>query len=114
MTPFQHIFFVCNNDRGAESPKKSCQQSGAAEVFAQLRQQVIAHNLRKHVRVTTSGCLGLCQQGCVVAVFSADARMPQTWYTHVTAQDVQALFASHVLSQTPYVRLQLAPPPKTD
>lgn len=105
MTPYKHIFFVCTNDRGEDSRKQSCGQCQGPEVLERLKAWTRAHNLRKTVRVTRSGCLDLCSKGCVVAAFSDDAAMPQTWYTHVTPAQADALMSSHVLAETPYAPL---------
>lgn len=105
MARFEHIFFVCTNDRGADSPKKSCAGCGGIALLDSLKQLVKDHNLRQQVRVTRAGCLDLCQRGCVVAVFSRDAAIAQTWYSQVTPADAEALFTSHVLHNTPLARL---------
>jgi (2Fe-2S) ferredoxin len=105
MAHYDHIFFVCTNDRGSDSPKKSCGASGAEAVLERLKAHAKTRRGTARVRVTRAGCLGLCQKGCVVAVFSDDAAVPQTWYGHVTPADAEALFDSHVLHQTPYAPL---------
>lgn len=105
MALYKHIFFVCINNRGEGSRKQSCGQCRGEEVLERLKAWTRAQNLRKTVRVTRAGCLDLCSQGCVVAAFSDDAAMPQTWYTHVTPAQVDALMSSHVLANAPFAPL---------
>lgn len=105
MAPYKHIFFVCLNDRGAGHRKQSCAQHQGEAVLDSLKAWTRRHNVRASVRVTRAGCLDLCSQGCVVAVFSDDAAMPQTWYVRVTPAHADALMSSHVLANTPYAPL---------
>jgi (2Fe-2S) ferredoxin len=127
MARFEHLLFVCTNSREAQSPgsagspgspKPSCAARGGEALLARLKELTREHRLQGKVRVTRSGCLDYCSKGCALVAFSADAPAAQTWYTHVTAADAEALFNSHVLQGKCYTeRLDSRAdrhPPKVD
>jgi (2Fe-2S) ferredoxin len=97
MARFEHIIFVCTNSRDAQSPRGSCAARGGEALLERLKELTRQHKLQSKVRVTRSGCLDYCSKGCALVAFSANAPAAQTWYTHVTAADAEALFDSHVV-----------------
>ena len=97
MARFKHIFFVCTNSRDASDPRGDCQTRSGPELLSRLKALTAEHKLKGQVRVTRSGCLDYCAKGCALAVFSETLPAGETWYTHVTPADADALFESHVI-----------------
>ena len=97
MARYEHLIFVCTNQRAAEDPRGSCAARGSAAILDRLKQLTHEHQLKGRVRVTHSGCLDCCAKGCTVVVFSSDPKLGETWYTHVAPADADELFATHVL-----------------
>lgn len=97
MARFEHILFVCTNQREPGNPKSCCAAKGAAEVLDRMKALTKQHGLKGRVRVTSSGCLDCCAKGVAVAAFSEGSPAAETWYTSVTADDAEALFVAHVL-----------------
>jgi len=102
MARFEHLVFVCVNEREADNPKGCCHAKGAAEVLDRLRELTHTHGLKGKVRVTSSGCLNLCKKGVAVVVFSAVAPAGESWYTGVTPEQAEALFRRHILEGERY------------
>jgi (2Fe-2S) ferredoxin len=94
---YQHLVFVCTNERDPSDPRGSCTARGSAAILDRLKELTHEHKLKGRVRVTQSGCLDYCAKGCTVAVFSRDPRLRETWYTRVTPADAEELFNSHIL-----------------
>ena len=83
-SPFLCHVFVCTNDRKGE--RKSCADGQSPEVRAALKQTVKDRGWRGRVRVSGSGCLGLCEQGPNVIFY------PQkTWFSAASPDDVEAI-----------------------
>lgn len=83
-TPFKCHVFVCTNDR--QGSRKSCADGNSHEVRRLLKEGVTERALKPRVRISQSGCLGVCQQGPNVMIY------PQgEWYSAVTPDDVTAL-----------------------
>ena len=105
MARFKHILFVCTNSRDKDDARKDCATRGGAELLSRLKELTALHKLKGQVRVTRSGCLDYCAKGCVLAVYSEGLPARETWYTHVTPSDADALFESHVLRGEQLTRL---------
>ena len=106
---WNRIFFVCQNERDGRA---ACKNAGAEAIYKTLKKHLKAHpELKPGVRVTTSGCLDLCEYGPVIAVFPEG-----TVYTGVKESDCPALAqhlergtrADHLLD-TPQRRALLQP-----
>lgn len=83
-SPFTCHVFVCTNDRGGT--RKSCADGDNVAVRAALKTAVAERGWRAQVRVSQSGCLGLCEQGPNVILY------PQkVWFSAVTMEDVPAI-----------------------
>jgi (2Fe-2S) ferredoxin len=104
MARFEHTLFVCTHEREPGSGKASCGGQGSHELLERLRALVKANKLKGRVRVTSSGCLDLCSKGCALVAYRApqSAEAPsgseETWYTHLTPQQAEELFAAQVLA----------------
>lgn len=60
-SPYIAHVFVCTNDRKGE--RKSCADGASARLKDALKDAVAAKGWRGKVRVSTSGCMGLCEAG---------------------------------------------------
>ena len=86
-TPFIAHVFVCTNDRGGE--RKSCADSHSQLVKEQLKEVLDAKGWKGKVRVSTSGCMGVCAQGANVMIY------PQKlWFSEVSPDDVEAIVSA--------------------
>ena len=86
-SPYVCHVFVCTNDRHGE--RRSCADGDSARVRAALKEQVAARGWKGRVRVSQSGCLGLCNDGPNVLLY------PQrTWFAGVTPADTAVVLAA--------------------
>jgi (2Fe-2S) ferredoxin len=86
-SPFTAHVFVCTNDRGGE--RKSCADGNSPLVKAKLKEAVDAKGWKGKVRVSTSGCMGVCAQGANVMIY------PQKlWFSEVSPDDVDAIVSA--------------------
>lgn len=82
--PYVCHIFVCTNDRHGE--RKSCADHNGAAIRATLKQGVADRGWRGRVRVSQSGCLGLCEDGPNVILY------PQKiWFSAVTEDDCSSI-----------------------
>jgi (2Fe-2S) ferredoxin len=105
MARFQHLFFVCQKNRAPGHSKGSCCDKGSEELLSRLKALTQKHGLKGKVRVTASGCLDFCAQGCSLVAFSPGHERVETWYTGVRPDDAEALFEAHILNDSPLSRL---------
>ena len=85
-SPFFAHVFVCTNDRGGA--RRSCADNDSAAVKARLKEAVNTRGWKGKVRISTSGCMGLCTQGSNVMIH------PQNiWLSAVTPDQVDAIVA---------------------
>ena len=83
-TPFDCHIFICTNDR--HGARKSCADNESVEIRQQLKDLVVGRNLKPRVRVSQSGCLGLCAKGPNVILY------PQRiLYSGVVPSDVPSI-----------------------
>ncbi|MFH1810395.1 MAG: (2Fe-2S) ferredoxin domain-containing protein [Pseudomonadota bacterium] len=66
-SPYLVHIFVCTNDRHGERP--SCADGKGAELRQCLKQGVEERGLKPRVRLSSSGCLGLCAKGPNVLIY---------------------------------------------
>jgi (2Fe-2S) ferredoxin len=85
--PYCCHVFVCLNDRHGE--RKSCADGAAAAIRDYLKAEVERRGWKPRVRVSQSGCLGLCQQGPNVILY------PQgVWFSGVTQADADQILTA--------------------
>ena len=83
-TPYVCHIFVCTNDRHGEN--KSCADGKSQGLKDRLKELVAQRGWKPRVRVSTSGCMGLCQRGPNVMIH------PQgLWFSEVTADSVDEI-----------------------
>ena len=86
VSPFVCHIFVCTNDRKGE--RKSCADGNSAEVRSALKKEVNARGWKGKVRVSQSGCLGLCMKGPNVILY------PQKkWFSGVSPFDAPGIIS---------------------
>jgi (2Fe-2S) ferredoxin len=86
-SPFTAHVFVCTNDRGGE--RKSCADGNSQLVKAKLKEAVDSKGWKGRVRVSTSGCMGVCATGPNVMIY------PQKlWFSEVSPDDVDAIVSA--------------------
>ena len=83
-SPFVCHVFVCTNDRGGK--RRSCADGDSPRIRADLKKKVSKRDRTKSVRVSQSGCLGLCSDGPNVIIY------PQKiWFSEVSTEDVEQI-----------------------
>jgi (2Fe-2S) ferredoxin len=79
-TPYVCHVLVCVNDR--QGARKSCADGQSVALKDRLKDEAAKRGWTGRVRVSQSGCLGLCQKGPNVMLY------PQgIWFSEVTPQD---------------------------
>ncbi len=98
MEPFRFHLYVCTQEKPAGVP--SCPAAGAAALLSALENEVIPQGLDDDVQITTSGCMGLCEEGPTLVVYPEGV-----WYRKVQPADVREIVAAHLKGGQPVERL---------
>jgi (2Fe-2S) ferredoxin len=86
VSPYVTHVFVCTNDRGGE--KKSCGDNNSPLIRSRLKSIVKDKGWKGRVRISSSGCMGLCDRGPNVILY------PQKiLFTGVSPDDADAIAA---------------------
>jgi (2Fe-2S) ferredoxin len=86
-SPYVAHVFVCTNDRGGE--RKSCADNNSQIVKSKLKEAVNEKGWKGKVRISTSGCMGLCAKGSNVIIY------PQKiWFSEVSPDDVDEIIST--------------------
>ena len=86
-SPWVAHIFVCTNDRGGA--RKSCADNNSQIVKAKLKEAVNEKGWKEKVRISTSGCMGLCAKGSNVMIY------PQKiWFSEVLLDDVDEIVST--------------------
>lgn len=101
--PHKKHIFVCTNQR--EGEETCCSRAGGAAIRDALKRYVKANGLDGIVRVSQSGCQGLCEEGPNVMVYPDGY-----WYHHVQADDLDAIIHAHLMPLIPPAQRQPLPP----
>src|ERR1039458_4804902 len=91
MEPFRLHLFVCTQQKPEGIP--SCPTSGAFALLTAMDREVQARGLDNDVQLTTSGCMGLCDEGPVMVVYPEGV-----WYRRVQPSDVTEIVTQHLLA----------------
>ena len=85
--PYRCHIFVCVNDR--HGAHKSCADGGGAQIRQALKERINQLQLLAgSIRVSQSGCFGLCSEGPNVLIY------PQgIWYSGVRMDDIETIIA---------------------
>jgi len=84
--PYRRIVFVCTNVR-TNGPRVSCGPVGGEELREQLKALVKQHGLQDQIRISSSGCMDVCEEGPNVMVFPDDE-----WICGASPDDAEAIF----------------------
>ena len=85
-SPFVAHVFVCTNDRDGE--RKSCADNNSKTVKSKLKKSVYDRGWKGKIRVSTSGCMGLCAKGSNVIIY------PQKiWLSNIFPEDVDEIIS---------------------
>jgi (2Fe-2S) ferredoxin len=98
MGPFEIHLFVCTSGG-------SCPHQGAEAVHAYLKEAAQRAKLKTRVRINHAGCLDQCGHGPLLAIYPENV-----WYSHVTVEEAETIFAEHILGGRPVERLRYYPP----
>ncbi len=86
-SPYLCHIFVCTNDR--KGKRKSCADNDSRLVRSNLKEAVNNKGWKGKVRVSQSGCLGLCANGSNVIIY------PQNiWFAGVLPEDVEEIMSA--------------------
>ena len=86
-SPYTSHVFVCTNDRGGE--RKSCSDHNSQLIKDRLKEAVNQKDWKGKVRISTSGCMGLCLNGPNVMIY------PQkVWFSEVSPDDVKDIIST--------------------
>ena len=86
--PYRKHLFICTNRREAGS---CCSANGSEPIREALKAYVSQHGLKGTVRISQTGCQGLCGEGPNIMVWPDGV-----WYHHVTMDDVPTLIREHL------------------
>lgn len=95
-SPYVCHVFVCTNDRGGKS--KSCADQDSPSIRTHLKKEISKRGFKKQVRVSISGCMGLCGKGPNVMIY------PQNiWFSGVSTEDTGEILSKieELLSESP-------------
>ncbi len=104
MEPFRFHLFVCTQQK--PEGVTSCPSSGSFAVLEKLDREIQARGLINEVQLTTTGCLGLCDEGPIMIAYPDGI-----WYRHVQPADVPDIVDAHLQSRKPVDRLVWNDPP---
>ena len=93
---FKKHIFICTNDRGEESARKSCGACGGMDLRKELVKMINDNGLKGKVRANKSGCLDDCEHGPAVVIYPEGH-----WYLGVEKKDLKRIFDSSILNNKP-------------
>ncbi len=96
MEAFRHHVFVCTRRK---EDGESCAAQGSQDFFEQLKAAIQEAKL-PDVKLTTCGCLGLCDRPANLVVYPEGV-----WYSGVTPADIPEILESHLRQGRPVQRL---------
>lgn len=77
-----HLFICCRH----REEKGCCSVKGAEEMVKELKAWIKNENLKAHIKVSKSSCLGYCETGITGCIY------PQNqWLHHLTPSDIPQL-----------------------
>lgn len=87
--PYEKLVLVCVNQR--QNGEECCGGKNSVVLVETLKRYVKDHGLKGRVRVSRTGCLGLCRQGPNVAVFPENV-----WYDAVGETACEEIIQRHL------------------
>jgi (2Fe-2S) ferredoxin len=92
-SPYHCHVFVCTNDRNGK--RKSCADNNSQLIKSKLKDAVNKKGWKGKVRISTSGCMGLCAKGSNVMIY------PQkVWFSEFSPDDVDEIVSTieHIMT----------------
>lgn len=89
MEPFRIHLFVCTQQKPEGVP--SCAASGSLAILDGLDRELQARGIDGEAQLTSSGCMGLCDEGPVMVVYPEGV-----WYRRLQTSDVAEIITSHL------------------
>ena len=86
VAPYVAHVFVCTNDRKGE--RQSCADNNSQVLKDRLKEAVHEKGWKGKVRISTSGCMGLCAQGANVLIYPQ-----QIWFAETQVDDAAKILA---------------------
>jgi (2Fe-2S) ferredoxin len=86
ISPYTCHIFVCTNDRGGA--RKSCADGGAARISSLLKARVKERGWTGKVRISKSGCMGLCEGGPNIIIYPH-----KILFSHVSEEDAEVILS---------------------
>ena len=81
ISPYKCHLFVCTKTRGGE--QSSCGDAGTPDLKAAIKTEIKNRGWKGIVRVSDSGCLGVCASGPNIMVYPQ-----QIWFSAVSHDDL--------------------------
>jgi len=69
-----------------------CESSKADDIYRRVQEELKARNLESEAQVIKTGCFGFCEKGPIIKVLPDDS-----FYVHVTPDDVKELVEEHII-----------------
>jgi len=85
-TPYLCHIFVCTNTRENRPDNPGCGAKGGGDLKATLKQEISERGWKGKVRVSTTGCMGLCGSGPNVLLHPQGIH-----FSAVTADDLETV-----------------------
>jgi (2Fe-2S) ferredoxin len=98
--PQKHVF-ICGQSRPPGHPRGSCAAKGGGDVLQAFWKQAQDRNLFDQFAVTSTGCLGPCDNGANVLVYPESVL-----YVGITKEDVATIIDEHLLGNQIVERLK--------
>lgn len=90
-SPYKYEVMICSST--------GCKASGSSALFDKFNEVIKQHNLN-NIKVTQTGCFGLCAMGPIVLVYPE-----ATFYTKVKECDVEDIVSQHLIQDKEVERL---------
>lgn len=87
VSPYLAHVFVCTNDRKGE--QQSCADNNSQALKDRLKEAVQERGWKGNVRISTSGCMGLCAKGANVLIYPQ-----QIWFSETRPEDAGKILAT--------------------
>ena len=81
ISPYKCHLFVCTNSRNGE--RKSCGDEGSPDLKALIKAEIKNRGWKGVVRVSESGCLGVCDTGPNIMLYPL-----KIWFSAVSRNDL--------------------------
>lgn len=86
-SPYTCHIFVCTKSRNGE--KKSCGDGGATDLKAAIKKEIKNRGWKGIVRVSESGCLGVCASGPNIMIYPQEI-----WLSAISPSDLPEIIKS--------------------